>query len=161
MRTVLFLTLLLAGASSSRAASWEDEKKVWEEQANAYQEKDPGYAAKLALNFLPIDNGHFYVGEVGKGIWFSVGQTVGLVALAIPVLNSQSRSKDEELRPIWTSGMIITAAVGGLSYMGLKVWSAYDAAAGAERHNKRMAERRNQAFRLDIHPTGVTLSRRW
>jgi len=162
MKRVLLAMLVVGTALAPlRAASWEDEKKVWEEQANAFQEKDPGYAAKLALNFLPIDNGHFYVGEVGKGIWFSVGQTVGLVALAIPVLNSQSRSKDEELRPIWTSGMIVTAAVGGLTYMGLKVWSAYDAAAGAERYNKRMAEKRKQAFQWGIHPKGVTLSRRF
>src|SRR5687768_14213728 len=88
--------LLLLLAAPGRAASWEDEKTEWEKMAGTRFYKDPGYAAKLALNFYPVDLGHFYVGEVGKGVWSSAGQTVSLVALALPILNAQARSRRDK-----------------------------------------------------------------
>jgi hypothetical protein len=167
----LILAVLLACHLSpatghrSWAASWEDEKDVWEQMSSTRFYKDPGYAAKLALNFLPVDNGHFYVGEVGKGIWFSVGQTASLVAVAAAYLGSQSRAKEDE-RPIWTSSMIASAAGGVVSYIGLKVWSAYSAAEGARRYNRaREAEeekkKEQQGWRWGIHPEGVVVVKRW
>jgi hypothetical protein len=144
-----------------RGASWEDEKDEWEKFSSTRFYKDPGYAAKLALNFLPVDNGHFYVGEVGKGIWFSVGQTVALAAVAVPVLNSQSRTRQDK-DPVWTSGMVATAGGGALVYLALKVWSAYDAADGARRYNAEQEKlRQQQGFRFGIHPRGVVLTRRF
>ena len=101
------LALLLMAAPVLRAASWEDESKEWEKMSGTRFYKDPGYAAKLALNLYPIDMGHFYVGEVPKGVWSSAGQTVSLVALVLPVLSAQSRSKNDK-EPVWTTGMIAT-----------------------------------------------------
>ncbi len=146
----------------ARAASWEDEKKTWDSEAGVRSEKDPGYAAKLSLNFLPVDNGHFYVGEVSRGIWFSVGQTLSLVAVAVPLLNSQSRSR-QELRPVWTQAMVGVAAAGGFGYLALKVWAAFDAAAGARRYNEALAKEREkkQGFRWDLSPDGIRVMRRW
>jgi hypothetical protein len=155
----VFLVACHLSPVASPAASWEDEKQIWESLSNAKDYKDPGYAAKLSLNFLPVDNGHFYVGDVGKGIWFSVGETTSLAAVAVPLLNSQSRSK-EGLRPIWTDAMVATAALGGVSYIALKVWSAYDAAASARRFNAaRKAEK--QGFRWRWAPDGAVLTRAW
>jgi hypothetical protein len=158
----LFSSLMLYHSSFSplKAASWEDEKKVWEDHANRKDERDPGYAAKLSLSLLPVDNGHFYVGEVGKGIWFSVGQTVSLVAAAVPVLNSQSRSK-QGVRPVWTTPMVISASVGGFCYLALKVWSAYDAAEGARRYNAARRAEEKASGLWDLSPDGVTWTRRW
>lgn len=165
--TVLFLSLFVFHLPSPvfrlHAASWEDEKDEWEKMSSTRFYKDPGYAAKLALNWLPVDNGHFYVGEVGKGIWFSVGQTASLVAVLSAYLGAQSRSKDEK-RPIWTDGMVATAAGGLAGYLGLKVWSAFDAAAGARRYNaSRQAEaaKDKQGFRWQFRPDGVFMTRRF
>ena len=105
--------------------------------------------------------GHFYVGDVGKGVWSSAGQTISLAALVLPVLNAQARSKRDKEK-IWTGGMIATAAVGGLGYMGLKIWSAFDAAAGARRYNEAHAkEREKQGWRMDFDGRRFALSRRW
>ncbi len=150
---------------SLQAASWEDEKEVWEQLSKTRLYKDPGYAAKLSLSFLPVDNGHFYVGEVGKGIWFSVGETASLAAIAVPLLNAQSRSK-EDLKPLWTDAMVASAALGGFFYVFLKVWSAYSAAESARRYNKAREEEMNskslqEGFRWDVRPGGVFLTRRW
>jgi hypothetical protein len=166
--TQAFLSWAVAAAllgspfSTARSASWEDEKKVWEEYANTPRGKDPGYAAKLSLNFLPIDNGHFYVGEVGKGIWFSVAETAALAAVAIPVLGAQSRSK-QDIRPVWTDAMVVSAAAGGVAYMALKVWSAFDAAEGARRYNERMKADKSgdKTWNWRLTPAGVALTRRW
>lgn len=149
---------------SLQAASWEDEKEVWEQLSKTRLYKDPGYAAKLSLSFLPVDNGHFYVGEVGKGIWFSVGETASLVAIAVPLLNAQSRSK-ADLKPLWTDAMVVSASLGGFFYVFLKVWSAYSAAESARRYNRareeEMKSKTTQGFRWDVRPGGVFLTRRW
>lgn len=160
---VLLMGLVVSQAalrpSFCSAASWEDEKKAWEEFANNPREKDPGYAAKLSLNFLPVDNGHFYVGEVSRGIWFSVGQTASLVAVVSPYLSAQSRAKQDK-DPIWTTSMIVTAAMGGAGYLILKVWSAFDAAEGARRYNKAIAEKK-QAWQWGLQPRGGYVAYRW
>lgn len=158
---VKVLTLLLALSPALRAASWEDESKEWEKVSGTRFYKDPGYAAKLALNLYPIDMGHFYVGDVAKGVWSSAGQTVSLVALVMPVLSSQSRSKQDK-DPVWTSGMIVTASVGGLGYLALKIWSAFDAAGTARRFNaEQEKEKQKQGWRLDTDGRRIVLSRRW
>jgi hypothetical protein len=154
---------LALGTFHVHSASWEDEKDEWEKMSSTRFYKDPGYAAKLALNWLPVDNGHFYVGEVAKGIWFSVGQTASLVAVVSAYLGAQSRSKDKK-QPIWTDGMIAAAGAGFAGYLGLKVWSAFDAAEGARRYNAaREAERakEQQGFRWQLRPDGVFMTRRW
>lgn len=145
------------------AASWEDEKEEWERISSTRFYKDPGYAAKLSLNFWPVDNGHFYVGEVGKGVWYSVGETMALVAVATAYLNAQSRSK-EDIKPIWTDAMVGAAAGGGVFYIGLKVLSAFSSAACARRYNAEQEKRfgkSQQGFRWDLAPDGVRLTRRW
>ena len=152
----LLSLLPLAGWSDS----WEDEKQVWEQMSNSKTYKDPGYAAKLSLNFWPVDNGHFYVGDVGKGIWFSVGETAALVAAAMPVLTAQARVRQDK-SPTWTTSMVVSAALGGLSYIGLKVWSGYDAADGARRFNAAHAHARTQGFEWGLTPGGLWLARRW
>lgn len=156
------LPMFVIGVLPLPAASWEDEKKTWDSEAGVRSEKDPGYAAKLSLNFLPVDNGHFYVGEVSRGIWFSVGQTLSLAAVAVPLLNSQSRSRQER-RPVWTQAMVGIASGGGVGYLALKVWAAFDAAAGARRFNKALAEQREkkQGFHWDLSPDGIWVTRRW
>ena len=46
------LLLLLTTLSPLRArGSWEDETKEWEKLSGTRFYKDPGYAAKLSLNF--------------------------------------------------------------------------------------------------------------
>ncbi len=166
-RAVFFALLSLIPHLPSpplNAASWEDEKEVWEQLSKTRLYKDPGYAAKLSLSFLPVDNGHFYVGEVGKGIWFSVGETASLVAIAVPLLNAQSRSK-ADLKPLWTDAMVVSASLGGFFYVFLKVWSAYSAAESARRYNRareeEMKSKSTQGFRWDVRPEGVFLTRRW
>lgn len=165
-RVSVFSLMLLAAAAcvptSASSASWEDEAKEWEKFSGTRFYKDPGYAAKLALNLWPIDNGHFYVGEVRKGVWFSLGETVALAAAAIPILNAQARSKQDK-DPIWTDGMVAAAAVGGASYLILKMWSAFDAAAGARRYNRLQEEERKkqQGSRWDFDGRRLTFSRRW
>jgi hypothetical protein len=162
VKSLLFLLLALT-VSAARAGGngWEDEKDEWEKMAGTRFYKDPGYAAKLSVGLLPMDMGHFYVGEVPKGVWSSVGQTVSLAAVGIPLLNAQGRSKRDK-DPVWTSGMIATAAVGGLGYIALKVWSAFDAAQGARRYNAAQeAEQKKHSWRWDLGPRDVRVSRRF
>jgi hypothetical protein len=155
------LLLLALAAPPARAASWEDEDKEWEKFSSTRFYKDPGYAAKLSLGWLPVDMGHFYVGDVSKGVWSSAGQAVALTALVMPVLNAQARSKRDK-EDIWTGGMIATAVAGGLGYLGLKIWSSFDAAASARRYNEALAkDRQKQGWRLDTDGRRVILSRRW
>ncbi|MBI4396598.1 MAG: hypothetical protein HY548_05850 [Elusimicrobia bacterium] len=157
------ILLVAFAAPCAGAASWEDEKEEWKKFSSTRFYKDPGYAAKLSLAFLPVDNGHFYVGEVGKGVWFSVGETVALAAVAVPFFNSQSRAKEEK-DPLWSTGMIATAAFGGVSYIALKVWSAFDAAEGARRYNKQQEEYfkdKEQGVRLQLTPSGVRFVKTW
>jgi hypothetical protein len=159
LRSVKCLMLLLLAAAPLRAASWEDETKEWEKLSGTRFYKDPGYAAKLALNLYPVDLGHFYVGEVPKGVWSSAGQTVSLVALVLPVLNAQSRSKNDK-DPVWTGGMVAVAAAGGVGYLALKIWSAFDAAQSARRYNEAQEkERQKQGWRLDFDGRRCRLSR--
>lgn len=154
------LPLFLLAAVPACPASWEDETKEWEKLSGTRFYKDPGYAAKLALNLYPVDMGHFYVGDVGKGVWSSAGQTVSLVALVLPVLNAQARSKRDK-DDIWTSGMIVTAAAGGVGYLVLKIWSAFDAAASARRYNEAQEKREKQGWRFDFDGQRFAFSRRW
>jgi hypothetical protein len=154
--------LLFAACPPARAASsWEDESKEWEKLSGTRFYKDPGYAAKLSLTFLPVDNGHFYVGEVAKGVWFSLGETVSLAAVVAPVLAAQSRSKLKK-DPVWTGGQIAMAGAGVAAYLGLKVWSAFGAAADARRYNaEQEAKRAKGAWRMDVGDRRVTFSRRF
>jgi hypothetical protein len=157
----VFMAMLLFLSGPAAAASWEDESKEWEKFSSTRLYKDPGYAAKLSLNFIPVDNGHFYVGEVGKGVWFSLGQTVSVAVVAVPVLGAQSRSRQKK-DPTWTTGMAVMASAGLLSYLGLKVWSAFDAAEGARRYNARQeAERQKQGWLWETDGRRIVLSRRW
>lgn len=164
LRRPLLVCLILASclrAAGAVAASWEDEKREWEKLSAGRFYKDPGYAAKLSLTPLPIDNGHFYVGDVGKGIWFSVGETASLAAAALPFLQAQARSRRKD-SPVWTDGMAASAAAGVVSYVALKVWSAYDAAASARRYNAAQGKAEGeQGFRWGLSPDGIYLTRRW
>ena len=162
---LLFALGLAATAPSPvlAEANWEDEKDVWKDISKQRQYKDPGYAAKLSLTLLPIDNGHFYVGEVGKGIWFTMGETASLAALAVPFLRAQNRSR-ENVKPLWTDAMVVSAALGGVGYLLLKIWSAFDAAEGARRFNRRREaekQKKEGSLRFDWRRRGFFLTRRW
>lgn len=124
------------------AASWEDEKKVWEETARGQEYKDPGYAAKLSLNIMPIDQGHFYVGDVKRGVWTSLFQTIAVIAIAVPVLDAKTRSDDNK-SPVWTPAALSSAVLGTISFLSLKVWSAFDSAESAKRYNQERQKNRS------------------
>jgi hypothetical protein len=159
--TLMFSTscCMLLATRCLGASNWEDEKDEWMKIANSRVYKDPGYAAKLAMNFLPVDNGHFYVDEIKKGVWFTVGQTAALSAVAVTYLGSRSREKEDK-DPIWTDAMVAAGSAGALAYVGLKVWAAFSAAEDARRYNAAQ-EKRFKTVRWDITPRGVQLTMRW
>ena len=134
----------------SQAVSWEDEKRNWEENARQnVNYRDPGYAARLAFSPFPIDLGHFYVGEIKKGVWTSVGEFVSVAALVIAAIDASGRSR-RGVDPVWTPASAVAITVGLSGFLGLKVWSSFDAAEGAKKFNSKAGVSAQQSRLIGI-----------
>lgn len=155
-KIVLIFSLLLM-ANFCLAATLEEQLELTGIGPKKTDYKDPGHAAKLAFNFSPIAFGQFYVGEWKKGIWFTMGETVLLAGVVLPVYSSYNRNK-KDLSPTWTTGNVILASLSFVGYATLKVWSSYEAGYGAERFNR---IHKSAALFLRFGPKSVQLCWRY
>jgi hypothetical protein len=122
-------------------------------------EKNPSAAALLDLLPPSLSLGHFYAGDWQGGLLFSAGETL-LGATAAGVALYESSRLDSQVRlsfPAWsdTAKAVFLSAVVG--YVGLKFWSAYDAAVRADEYNAKLKTGEIRPF-LEENRVGVSFT---
>ena len=159
--TIVTVAILVVGLLAQSAYAFPR----WGFRGFSEREKSPAFAALLDLNPSPVALGHFYGGDWQGGLLFSAGETV-LLATGIGVNIAEgalrgSDSKDRFSFNSWndtSKAIFISAAVG---YVGLKFWSAFDAAIGVEEGNARVETGLKMEPLLEEDTVGVSLSARF
>jgi hypothetical protein len=142
-------------AQAASAQPWCDMQGWWLNRG----EKSPSAAALLDLVPMPVALGHFYAGDWQGGLLFSAAETL-LGATMVGVALYEPPRPNFYMGPMFstwsdTGKTIFISAV--LSYIGLKFWSAYDAAVRADEYNAKLRTVEVRPF-LDGDSVGMAFS---
>jgi hypothetical protein len=123
--------------------------------------KSPSAAAILDLVPMPVALGHFYAGDWQGGLLFSAGETLlGATMVGVALYEPYRTDYTFPMGPMFSSwsntgkAVFLSAVVG---YIGLKFWSAYDAAVRADEYNVKLKTGEIRPF-LEGDRVGISFS---